>query len=161
MGNVYTQIIGFSWSKTPSPPGDPAIGCRSHPIPLSVIKDLLCDNRTVCYLQRSGTGLRDNFKRKESFDSVESSHVVFLSRNLRLLDASPTRSFDLLALSIKHSEHAILAVIHDITCHKIFWYCMHAIYKHNHVDIKIEQLKLINRIDGICPVSKCNNAILI
>ncbi len=38
---------------------------------------------------------------------------------------------------------------------------MHAIYKHNHVDIKIEQLKLINRIDGICPVSKCNNEILI
>lgn len=38
---------------------------------------------------------------------------------------------------------------------------MYAIYKHNHVDIKIEQPKRINRIDGICPVSKCNNAILI
>lgn len=54
--------------------------------------------------------------RKESFDSVESSHVVFLS----LIGHITYKELDLLALSKNHSELAILAVIYDITCHKIY-----------------------------------------
>lgn len=56
------------------------------------------------------------FTRNESFDSVESSHVVFLS----LIGHITYKELDLLALSKNHSELAILAVIYDITCHKIY-----------------------------------------